>query len=443
MKITFIRPCIGRVKPEQPERATVEPLSIAVLSAITPADIERSFYDDRVENIPFDEPTDFVVITVETFTAKRAWEIAAKYQNRNIPVIAGGIHVTLIPDEAAQHVDSICLYDGEYVWPEIIDDMRKGKLKPRYLGKNSAPQAGFLPDREIFKGKKYLPLKLVQFSRGCPWDCSFCGPAVYFNRKHYHRRIDEVVREISTQKLKTVLFVDDNITANQKQAIELFRELIPLKIRWGSQASIEMTSNPLLMDTMARSGCVGHVLGVESTVSENLKSMNKIPNLNNSLDVALSIFRDYGFQSWAALTVGHEYDTPETIANTIEYIIEKKFAFAAVNMLVPYPGTRFYKMLSDEGRLLYDGNWWLHPDYRMNRASFVPAKMTPEELSNACAAGWERFFSHSSILTRFLDRETNLSSVFRAGIYLIYNYIFRWEYYRTDRLKFGLEVSGS
>ncbi|MBN2725612.1 MAG: radical SAM protein [Deltaproteobacteria bacterium] len=439
MKITFIRPGIGRVNPEKPELATIEPLSLALLSAMTPPEIDRAFYDDRIENIPFDEPTDFAVLTVETFTAKRAWEISAEYKRRGVMVIAGGIHVSLIPSEALMNVNSICINDAESVWAEILDDMATGNLKPWYQGNNGEPQNGFLPDRRLFKGKKYLPLSLVQFSRGCPYSCNFCAPAVYFDRKMFHRQIDSVIKEISEQKLKNILFVDDNITANQERATELFQELAKLKIRWGSQGSIEMTRNKKLMEAMAKSGCIGHVLGVESIDKSNLLHINKIPNLNQDIDTAIDIFRDFGFQSWAALTVGHDNDTPDTIRNLVDYVIRKKFAFAAVNMLVPYPGTELYKQLSSGKRLAFSGKWWLHPEYQYNEAPFIPARMTRQQLTTACADGWEKFYSHSSIASRSFDFKTNLSSPFRAGIFLVYNYIFRWEYYRTNFMKFGLE----
>lgn len=437
MNIALIRPCIGRPRPGEFEKGAIEPLTLAVLAALTPPDVRVRMHDDRVEPIPFDEPTDLAAITVETFTARRAYQIAAEYRRRGVPTVCGGMHPSLHPQEAARHFDAVVTGDAEGVWAQLLADARAGRLQPRYDALPAPPQGGLLPRRDIFSGKRYLPLSLVQFSRGCPHACTFCAPAVYFNRRQLFRAIDDVVREIAEQKLSTVMFVDDNLTAVRPAASELFAAIKPLRIRWASQGGLDMAEDPKFMDLMMRSGCAGHLVGIESTDPAALASMNKVRNLGVNYDRRLEVFRDFGMQLWAAFTVGHDTDTPESIARLCDWAIEKRFAFAAFNLLMPYPATPFYRQLERERRLLFDGAWWNHPDYRYNHAAFRPARMSPDALTRACFDAWDRFYSWRGILKRLRDRRTHWRSPFSLGIFLLYNSVFRREMYRMQDMSFG------
>jgi len=442
MKLTLIKPNIGRMEHSlYVDEARMEPLPLGVLAGMTPPDIEVVLYDDRMESIPYDNPTDLVAITVETFTARRAYEISAEYRQRGVPVVMGGMHATLLPEEVAQHADAVYLGDGEFLWQQVLADARRGKLQPVYHAKTGRPQPGTFTRRDIFKGKGYLPITLLQFSRGCKFDCTFCAVSVYFNQTHYCRSVPEVIAEIERQERKLLFFVDDNILANREAAKNLFRELIPLKLNWVSQASIDMTEDLELMDLMARSGCLGHVIGFESISPASLQSMKKAPNLNGRFQnykPQLEILRDYGLQTWAAFTIGHDHDTAESIEQTVEFAIANKFAFAAFNVLIPYPNTPLYNQLAAEGRLLYDGKWWLHPAYRFNNAPFQPKHMSADELTAAGLRARKVFNSPLSIARRAFDLKTNMRSLLRLSKYLTYAPLFRKEMYRKHGLKFGL-----
>jgi len=221
----------------------------------------------------------------------------------------------------------------------------------------------------------------------------------------------------------------------------LFRELIPLRVRWVSQASIDMTQDLELLDLMVRSGCLGHVIGFESIDTQNLRAMNKAPNLSESFrdyKPQLEILRDYGLQTWAAFTLGYDHETRESIERTLEFALENKFAFAAFNVLMPYPNTPLYRRLQAEGRLLYDGKWWLHPAYRFNYAAFQPKLMSADELTEAGFYARATYNSIGSIIRRAFDFKTNMRSLFRLGIYATYNPLFRKETFRKHGLRFGL-----
>lgn len=444
MIVVLIKPNIGRMEHSlYVDEGRMEPLQIGILAAMVPERDELRFYDDRLEPILYDEPADLVCITVETFTARRAYEIAGEYRRRGVRVILGGMHPTLLPEEAAQHADSIFTGDAEARFPEVIEDARALRLKPRYHAPPQAPQNGgeLFPRRDIFRNKGYLPITLMQFGRGCHHACTFCAVSSYFSRNHHLRSIDSVLREIDSQPKRILFFVDDNLLADRDAAKDLFRALIPRKVLWMSQGTIDMTRDPEMMDLMRRSGCLGMVVGFESLSPDSLRSMKKTPNLH-SLDAyhaAIQVIRNSGLQLWAAFTLGHDHDTLETLRETADFAIANKFCFAAFNLLTPYPGTPLYERLARENRLLYGGKWWLHPDYRFNHAAFRPAHMEADELTQACFAARTRFNSLGSIFHRAFDFKTNMSSPLRFFLYATYNPLVRKEVKKKQGLRFGLQ----
>lgn len=440
MKITLVKPNIGRRGNRvYVDEGRMEPLQLGVLAALAPPDAEVTLYDDRVEAIHYDEPTDLVAITVETFTARRAYEISAEYRARGVPVIMGGFQPTLAPEECARHADSVYIGDAEHRWPEAIEDARRGALKPRYDAPVGVAHPGLLPRRDLFAGKGYLPLTLMQFTRGCLYRCRFCAVSRYFGARAYHREVSEVVREIEAQDRRLIFFVDDNIAADHAALKELCRALRPLGIRWVSQASIDMAHDPELLDLMMESGCLGNVVGFESLDRRALRSLRKSPNLArfDEFRGQLAALRGHGMQLWASFALGSDFETEQSVADTLDFALANKFAFAAFNILMPYPGTPLYRDLAAEGRLLYGGKWWLHPDYRFNYASFVPTLMTPEQLTNACLRARTVFNSPASILRRAFDFRTNMSSPYRLGLYLQFNPLFRREVFKKHGMNFG------
>jgi len=440
MKLTLIKPNIGRMEHSlYVDEGRMEPLQLGLLAGMTPPQVDVTLIDDRCEQIPFDSPADLVAVTVETFTARRAYEISAEYGKRGIPVVMGGFHPTLLPEEALRHCDSIVLGDAETVWLEVLEDAKAGNLKPVYKARPHTPQKGFFPRRDLFKGKGYLPVTLTQFGRGCQNSCSFCAISSFFEQTHNCRPVNDVVREIENQDRKLIFFVDDNITANREAAKALFRALIPLRIKWVSQGAIDMVQDRELMDLMAESGCLGNVIGFESIEHETLLTMNKAPNLRgfDAYEKAIGVLKEYGLQTWAAFTLGHDGDTPESLYRMLDFAVRHKFTFAAFNVLMPYPNTPLYSRLKQEDRLLYDGQWWLHPEFRFNHAPFRPALMTAEELTEIAFDIRSKWNSMGMIFRRFFDLKTNMRSLFRMAIYWMYNPLFRKETFKKQGMLLG------
>ena len=444
MRIALIYPNIGRKGDSLfLDGARMEPLGLVVIAGMTPPDVDITLIDDRVEEIPYDAPFDLVAITVQIFTARRSYEIAAAFSKRGVAVALGGVHVTIAPEEAAGHADTIIIGDAELSWLALVDDLRRGCLQPRYENQPALrPQGGVLPRRDLLNGKKYLPVTLLQFSRGCTNQCSFCASSVYFQKRHYVRDADEVVREIQGQKRKQLFFVDDNIVADKDAAKELFRALIPLKVRWVSQASMDMLDDGELMSLMVQSGCMGHVIGFESIGADGIGAMKKSTNerfIADQYAYAIKELRRYGLQVWAAFTVGHDTDTVKSIRETCAFALRNKFTFAAFNILNPYPGTSFFAELEAEGRLLYGGKWWLHPEYRFNYAAFRPKNMTADELTETAFWCRRTFNSTSSIIRRAFEPSTNMRTPYKFLTYMLYNPLFRREVFNKQGITFGYE----
>lgn len=440
MRIALIKPNIGRMEHSlYVDEGRMEPLPLAVLAALTPPHVEVVLHDDRMEEIPYDDPVDLVAITVETYTARRAYEIAGQFRARGVPVVMGGMHVSLIPDEVRPHADAIFIGDGEGLWPALVADAAAGRLRPEYRTMPGIPQSGLMARADIYAGKDYLPMTLTQFSRGCRFACSFCAVSQYFERRHYHRPVREIVAEIEARGNKLVFIVDDNVAGDKKALKELCRGLAPLGIHWFSQASLDITRDRELMRLMEKSGCLGHVIGFESLRHENLRAMNKSPNLGgfDHYRTAVRILRDHGLHCWAAFTLGHDHDNEDSIRQTLDFALEHRFAFAAFNILMPYPGTPLYRDLAGQGRLLHNGKWWLHPQYRFNHAAFRPAGMTPDALTDACHAARTEFNSIAGILRRAAD-PYKLRSISKMVLYLTYAKLFRKEVHKKHGMRFGL-----
>lgn len=443
MKLTLIKPNIGRMEHSlYVDEARMEPLQLGILAALTPADVDVVLYDDRMEAIPYDEPTDIAAITVETFTARRAYEISEEFRRRGVKTVMGGMHAMLIPNEVAEHCDCVMIGDAEPVWGEMIEDFRRGELKPRYTAVQPAcPQINVITRRDIFEGKGYLPITLLQFSRGCSHKCSFCASSAYFKARHYCRPVEDVIAEIKSQKRKLLFFVDDNIVCSRQKAKELFRALIPLKIRWVSQGSMDMLEDDELMSLMVKSGCLGLVIGFESISPQCISDMNKYTNKKASAEMyaeEIAKLRKWGLQTWAAFTVGHDGDTCASIKATCDFAIKNKFTFAAFNILMPYPNTPLYEKLKREGRLLYGGKWWLDENYKFNYAAIVPKNMTADELTEISFDCRRRFNSPLSIFKRAFEPRTNMRTPYRFLTYLIYNPLFRKEVFKKQGMRFGL-----
>lgn len=414
MKITFIRPSIHGTRAHD----AMEPLAFAILAGLTPPDVTVELFDERLEAVPLAHETDLVALTVETYTARRAYQIASHFRRRGIPVVMGGYHPTFLPDEAAHFADAVVLGDAEGVWGQVVADTRAGRLQPRYQGAGLPPMAGLRYERGIFAGKPYKPVVPVQYGRGCKFACDFCSIHAFYGTALRQRPVAEVVEEIRATGRRFVLIVDDNIFVDIPKAKELFEALIPLNIRWGCQVSIDVAQDEELLDLMARSGCIAALIGFESLDEENLRQMKKRWNVKHAdYTTAIRRFQARGIMIYGSFIFGYDHDTAAAFQTTVDFALDSKLFLVNFSALTPTPGARLYDRLRDEGRLLYD-KWWLDSSYRYGMATYRPLHMSADDLTEGCLRARRAFYGVPSIARRLWEPRTNARSLAHAAIFL-------------------------
>ena len=432
-RITLIRPNMGNYRSTD----ALPPLSLAILTARIPKDIAVTFYDDRVEEIPIDDMPDLVALSVETFTARRAYEIASNYRKRGITVVMGGYHPTLMSEEALEYADAIVIGDAEGSWECLLDDFRKGTLQKRYSGGNTKPLDDYRMDRSIFEGKKYVPVELIQYGRGCRFTCEFCSIDAFYHHKVRVRSVQSVVDEIQQLNKKRLLFfVDDNLFNSKENLFALLDAITPLGVKWSCQISIDVAKDDALLDRLQASGCIFVLIGFESLSEENLRQMGKSWNRVSGeyLDIVKKFHRR-GMAVYGTFVFGYDYDTPELIEKSLAFALEAKLEIANFNPLTPTPGSGLYDRLKKEGKMIHE-EWWMDETYCYGDPIFTPALMSPDEFSQKCFEVKKRFYAWDSIIKRVIFSDTKFN-FFRFSMVLLANIVSRKEVLRKQNKHLG------
>ncbi len=349
-------------------------LSLLSVAAESPSDADIRVVDEQIDEIPWDADVDLVGITCMTALAPRAYEIAQRFRSRHIPVVLGGVHPTLCPEEAARHADAIVVGEAEGVWGQVVADASAGRLQGMY--RNELPPLDGLkrPPRHLLSAGKYATINAVQATRGCPHGCDFCAIAAFNRHTQRRRPVEEVIAEIRDLPSRGFMFVDDNLTADRDYAESLFTALKPLRKRWVAQSTLAITDDPGLVRLMADAGCAGIFAGLETFSAENLGSVNKTCHRVEQYREAIQVLHRHGITVEAGIVFGFDGDGPDVFRRTLKMLDDLEVDLIQVSIFTPLPGTPRATLLADR---IFDHDW---ADYDFHHAVFQPAKMSARDL---------------------------------------------------------------
>lgn len=385
-----------------------QPLGLMVLAGVTPPDWELTILDENlgVPDYSAMPRPDFVGITAFTSQAPRAYEIAAFFRHQGVPVVMGGIHASMCLDEAMTQVDSVVTGEGEGIWPEVLEDVRRGNLKPHYQG-GTADMAGLPFARHDLLPSDYA-MGAIQTTRGCPLNCSFCSVTSFNGARYRQRPISEVVREFQRIREKRVLVVDDNLIGTNQdhlaRAKELFRALIKANLQkeWVCQAGINFADDDDLLALAAKAGCRGVFIGFESTApGEHLEVGAKF-NLLKKRDYQSAVRRiqRHNILVAGSFIIGFDTDGPGIGKHVADLASQYGVDGLNVLFLTPLPGTRLWEQMKADDRILLDrfpGDWKY---YTLTYPAIRYKNLSTEEIIKEMQDCSREFYSTKRILSR-------------------------------------------
>ena len=416
MKLELIVPATHEKK-GKPGKAILPPLGIAVVAALTPPDVEVSLTDENVAPIDFHKQVDLVGITALTSTAHRAYQIADAFRALGKKVVLGGIHPSILPEEAGQHADAVVIGEAEGIWPSVIADFKANKLQKTYCQNVRPGLAGWpVPRRDLFTKGSYYFTNTLFTTRGCPYSCSFCTVTSFFGHTYRCRPVAEVIQEIKTlNSKKPFIFLDDNIVGNPQFAKELFRALIPLKIKWVGQSSVTIAKDDELLKLAAASGCIDLFIGFESLSTNNLTAIGKKINAVDEYETIIKKLHNAGIAVHGFFIFGLDDDDAGSFKRTVRFAQKARLESAQFDILTPYPGTALFESLDKEGRILNkDWSQYGH-DLR-----FEPKSLSREILQEVRRWAWREFYSLPSIWKRLGPRHHDPFIFWGANLYYYY-----------------------
>ena len=376
------------------------PLTLPTLAALVPPEVnaEVSCLDEGIGDVnPSRIEADLVGLTVITGTAVRAYELASVLRKRTIPVVLGGPHVTLAPDDAQPHADSIVVGYAEDEWPRLLRDFAAGRMQPRYTQAPSLDLAGRpLPDRGVLNRWRYLTDNVFEATRGCVHNCSFCVVPAAWGRKPYQKPVEEVVADIRRQGARKAIFIDLNLIADKAYAARLFEGLVPLSLQWYGLATTLLCDDLPLLDLAARSGCRGLLMGLESIEQKNLRNNHKSFNDPARYREVVERLHQRRIALQGCFVFGLDEDTPEVFLKTARFAVEAKIDLPRFAIVTPFPGTTLYKELDARGRI-FTRNWEL---YDGQHVVFQPAQMTVAQLQAGTERAWKYAYSWGNLARR-------------------------------------------
>jgi radical SAM superfamily enzyme YgiQ (UPF0313 family) len=446
MKILLISPERERKK-EEAFLFRLSFLNLPYVAALSPPGSEVKIVDEAFEKVDFGEKVDLVGITAQTPVAPRAYQIADEFRKREIPVVMGGVHASMLPQEALQHVDAVVVGEAEAVWPDLIKDLRRGQMRRIYVGSEFINPSDLpLPRRDLLNEKFYFPLKLLETTRGCPHRCDFCGVSKFFGFRYRNRPIPEIERELSTLfqkgpvmsrgfkkflsllnkdlpyflKRRLLYIIDSNIAGDKRFCLELLSLLKGFDLLWYGHAPVSIAFDQKLLEGFAQSGCIALNIGFESFSTQNLNAMGKGFNQPSRYAEAVQRIHDQGIGIMGTFIVGLDDDDPGVFQRIIDFCMDSKLDWALTFIMAPYPGTDSFSRLEKEGRI-FCRDW---EKYDSLNVVYQPLRMSVVELEKGMRKIWKEVFSTSSLYKRILKR---------PWIHPLFYLAMNWQFHKLTR----------
>lgn len=385
------------------------PLSLYLLAALTPGDVDIEILDENREEIDFDQPADLVGITVMEQAAPRAKEIARIYQDRGIKTVMGGFYPTLIPEEAIRHCDSIVVGEAETVWRRLIQDFKVGNLQRIYKSDS------FIDMREIpIIRREVIPeghrFYHVETTRGCPYRCEFCCVTTFYGNHYRNRPVEHVLEQISEIDDTQIMFVDDNIVSNPKYARGLFERLAALRKLWFSQCSINIAKSDELVGLAADSGCYMLFIGFETLQEAGMREINKKRVNPETYPALIKRIHDAGIMIEGSFIFGLDHDDKSVFERTVAFCLENSIEAPEFFILRPHRGTRLGQRLIKENRVRARDL----ESVTTSKVHFDPLQMSRQELEEGYKWAWKQVYSKQAIKKR-LSHILPKSTMFKQG----------------------------
>ena len=394
MKIFLINPKnVGRGQASA-QLMTSTPLALSILASLTPEEDSVNIIDENYKDIPYEQDVDLVGITSMLHVSGRALDIAKKFRSRGVKVVMGGFFVSLCPQKAEDHVDTIVIGEAENVWKNLLEDFKSGKLKSRYRASTYTDLSN-VP----FVSKKWFGNEEcyhVETSRGCPFLCDFCCVTKFYEGTLRHRPLGDVIRQVRECSDKMIFFVDDNIAINKKYAKELFKALIPLNIKWSGQFSINLANDNELLGLCAESGCKFLFTGFETLNPKNLDNVDKNWMDPQKFPELIENIHKHGIGVYGSFMFGFEQDTTDVFQQTLMFCEENKLDLALFSALFPIDGSKLYAKLKAENRLFEKDM----AKFNGQHSTFTTKNMTSQELDYGLRWIWKEFYSKRSMKKR-------------------------------------------
>jgi radical SAM superfamily enzyme YgiQ (UPF0313 family) len=404
---------------------TMEPLALAYVAALTPPHWQVRIVDEVLDDIPAGYVPDLVGLSSLTITAPRAYQIASWYRDRGIPVVMGGVHATLCPDEAGEYVDAVYLGEAERGWPQVIADFEEGRLQRRYNAGASSLQDLPRPRRGLYE--HHYRLNLVSASRGCRYRCEFCTLWKLDGGRYRARPPEAVWRELEEMPdHRPTLFTDENVFTERDWAVALFQGMADRGLRrpYAVQASLNVADDAEMLAALKGSGCMTVLIGFESVSEQSLRIMRKGVNLKIGVDhyqERIDRLHDQGLAVSGTFMFGNDGDQPDIFERTVEFVLDTGLDLAHFGLLTPYPGTDLYDRLARENRLLYTDFPQDYARYDLHTAVFRPREMTAEQLEEGLQWATRQISSWPMTARRAWSTWSATGNLWMTALTLVWN----------------------